>query len=156
MVFFALNGAHQTASRMLWSFARDDALVGSRRLKQMSARQGVPIWALVANFAVMFVIGCIYLGSTSAFNAFIGTGLILAQITYAIPAALLMYRKRSSIWLPKTRYFKLPSVVGWIANGTTIFLALFSLVFYCLPVALPVTGTNMSKFVQIAKAYQGG
>ncbi|KAF1915342.1 amino acid/polyamine transporter I [Ampelomyces quisqualis] len=153
MVFFALNGAHQTASRMLWSMARDDALFGSRWLKQMSPRQDVPIFALVANFAVMFVIGCIYLGSTSASNAFIGSGLILARITYAIPAALLMYRKRSAVWVPETRYFSLPLVPGWIANGTTIFVAIFALVLYSLPVAIPVTipvtGTNMNYTIAV-------
>ena len=64
------------------------------------------------NFAIMFVIGCIYLGSTSAFNAFIGTGLVLQHVTYALPTALLLMRQRSEKWLPEVRSFKLPSVVG--------------------------------------------
>jgi choline transport protein len=145
MAFFALNGTHQTASRLTWSFARDNAMVGSRWLNQIDRRQDVPIFALIFNFAVMFVIGCVYLGSTSAFNAFIGTGLILQHVTYAIPAALLMFRKRSSVWLPNARYFKLPSFLGWTANITTVFVAVFVLVFYTFPVAMPVTGSNMSK-----------
>lgn len=145
MALFALNGTHQTASRLTWSFARDNAMFGSRWLNVISAKQEVPIAALSFNFAIMFVIGCIYLGSSSAFNAFIGTGLILQHITYAIPAVLLMYRGRSSMWLPHTRYFKLPSVLGWMANVVTVGFAVFVLVFYCFPVALPVTGSNMSK-----------
>ncbi|KAH7386800.1 amino acid/polyamine transporter I [Phaeosphaeria sp. MPI-PUGE-AT-0046c] len=144
MALFALNGSQQTASRLTWSFARDNAVFGSRWLSQISPRQEVPIFALVFNFAIMFIIGCVYLGSTSAFNAFIGTGLILQQITYAFPAALLMFRKRSSIWLPQTRYFKLPSVLGWTANVVTVFMAIFVLIFYCFPVAMPVTGSNMN------------
>jgi choline transport protein len=146
MVFFALNGAHQTASRLTWSFARDNAMFGSRWLNQISTRQEVPIIALVFNFVIMFIIGCIYLGSTSAFNAFIGTGLILQHITYAIPAGLLIFRKRSTVWLPQTRHFRLPSIVGWAANIVTVLFAVFVLVFYTFPVAMPVTGSNMSEF----------
>jgi choline transport protein len=145
MVFFALNGTHQTASRLTWSFARDNAMFGSRWLNNISPRQEVPIIALAFNFAIMFVIGCIYLGSTSAFNAFIGTGLILQHITYAIPAALLMFRKRSSLWLPQNRYFRLPSILGWAANIVTVLFAIFVLVLYTFPAALPVTGSSMSK-----------
>jgi choline transport protein len=144
MAFFALNGSHQTASRLTWSFARDNAMLGSEWLNKISLRQEVPIAALIFNFAIMFIIGCIYLGSTSAFNAFIGTGLILQHVTYAFPAALLLYRKRSSMWLPPGRSFRLPSIVGWSANIITVLFAVFVLIFYCFPVAMPVTGSNMS------------
>lgn len=145
MALFALNGSHQTASRLTWSFARDNAMFGSQWLNKISPKQEVPIAALIFNFIIMFVIGCIYLGSTSAFNAFIGTGLILQHVTYALPAALLIFRKRSSLWLPQTRSFRLPSIIGWTANIITVLFAIFVLIFYCFPVALPVTGSNMSK-----------
>ncbi|KAH3906713.1 hypothetical protein HBI56_229000 [Parastagonospora nodorum] len=144
MVLIALNGSHQTASRLTWSFARDNAIFGSRWLNKMSPKQQVPIAALLFNFAIMFIIGCIYLGSTSAFNSFIGTGLILQHVTYAFPAALLIYRRRSSTWLPQTRYVNPPSVVGWTANIVTVMFAVFVLVFYCFPVAKPVTGSSMN------------
>jgi choline transport protein len=145
MALFALNGSHQTASRLTWSFARDNAMFGSKWLNKISPKQEVPIAALIFNFAIMFIIGCIYLGSTSAFNAFIGTGLILQHVTYAFPAALLMYRKRSSVWLPQSRSFRLPSIVGWCVNTGTVLFALFVLVFYCFPVVMPVTESSMSK-----------
>jgi choline transport protein len=63
---FALNASHQTASRLTWSFARDDALFGSYWLGKVDSTQGVPIFALIFNFGVMVIIGCIYLASTSA------------------------------------------------------------------------------------------
>lgn len=79
----ALIAVQQTASRLTWSFARDNALVGSRWVGNIHSSLGVPVWALVANNAVVFIIGCVFLGSSTAFNAFIGTGLILQQVTYA-------------------------------------------------------------------------
>lgn len=143
---FALNATHQTASRLTWSFARDDALFGSRWLGKINEKQQVPMAALIFNFAIMFIIGCIYLGSTSAFNAFIGTGLILQHVTYAFPAVLLMMRKRSSKWLPDSRSFRMPAIVGWAANLTTVGFAILVLIFYDFPTVIPVTGTSMSKF----------
>lgn len=105
----------------------------------------VPVWSLIFNFLVMFIIGCIYLGSSSAFNAFIGSGLVLQHISYAFPAALLMYRMRSEEWLPASRSFRLPSFAGWTVNAITIGFALLVLIFYDFPTVLPVTGSNMSK-----------
>lgn len=105
----------------------------------------VPVWALLFNAFVVFLIGCIYLASSTAFNALIGTGLLLQQLTFAFPAALLLYRKRSEEFLPSSRPFKLGKF-GWIANVVTLAFAVFVLVFYNFPSVLPVTGGNMSKY----------
>ncbi|KAF7537119.1 hypothetical protein G7054_g4006 [Neopestalotiopsis clavispora] len=143
-VIFALNGAHQTASRLTWSFARDNACWGDSMVKQVHPDLEVPVYALLANFGIMFIIGCVYLGSTSAFNAIIGTGLTLQHITYAIPAALVMFRKRSAKILPKDRAFAVPNIVGYTANVMTIVTAILALVFYNFPTTLPSTGDNMN------------
>lgn len=142
----ALIAVQQTASRLTWSFARDNALIGSSWIGHIHAWLGVPVWALVANNAIVFIIGCIFLGSSTAFNAFIGTGLILQQVTYAIPAALLMYRKRSIRFLPINRPFRLCNPIGWVVNFFTVAFAIVVLIFYDFPVILPVTGSNMSEY----------
>lgn len=142
---FALIGAQQTASRLTWSLARDRAIVGSHWLGETHRKLEVPVWSLLFNFTIMFIIGCIYLGSSTAFNAFIGSGLVLQHISYAFPAALIMYRKRSDFWLPRTRSFRLPSIVGWLGNIVTICFAILVLVFYNFPTTMPVSGSSMSK-----------
>lgn len=142
--FFAMIGCQQTASRLTWSFARDNAIVGSHWLGQIHPRHGVPVWALLANSAIVFIIGCVYLGSTTAFNAMISTGLILQQISYAMPTALLMYRGRSSKFLPSTRSFKL-GPFGWVANIFTVLMAFIAVIFFNFPTVMPVTSSNMSK-----------
>lgn len=142
---FALIGAQETASRLTWSLARDDALLGSKWMGKMHDRLDVPVWAIIFNASVVFIIGCIYLGSSSAFNAFIGTGLILQHVSYAFPALLLLYRGRASSWLPESRKFRLPGPVGWTVNLTTVCLAIVVLVFYNFPTVMPVTGSNMSE-----------
>jgi choline transport protein len=86
----------------------------------------------------------VYLGSTTAFNAMIATGLILQQISYAIPAVLIMYRRRSTKFLPKTRSFRLGNF-GWLANILTVVMAIIATVFYNFPTIMPITPSNMSK-----------
>jgi len=141
---FALNASQQTASRLIFSFARDDALVFSNKIGLMHAGLGVPPYALLFNAVVIFIIGCIYLGSSTAFSAIIGTGLVLQQLTFAIPAGLLMYRKRAPEYLPSHGYFNLGKF-GWFINGVTVAWSALQLVLYNLPLMLPVDGTTMSK-----------
>jgi choline transport protein len=140
---FALIGCQQTASRLCWSMARDNAIIGSKWLGQIHPRYGVPIWALIANSFVIFIIGCVYLGSTTAFNAMIGTGLILQQISYAFPTALIMYRKRSATFLPGSRYLKLGRF-GWVANFLTVAFAIIVIIFFNFPTVMPVEPGNMN------------
>ncbi|KAL1583194.1 hypothetical protein WHR41_07921 [Cladosporium halotolerans] len=140
----ALAGCQQTASRLTWAFARDKGFIGSSKLSQVNSKWDVPVWALCANAFVIFLIGCVYLGSSTAFNAFIGTGVILQLITFAFPAALLIARGRSARFLPATRKFKVPSALGWVANIFTIGFALVCTIFWNLPAQLPVEPTNMN------------
>lgn len=146
----ALTAVQQTASRLTWSLGRDNAFFGSNFLGRMHTSLQVPVWALVFNNFVVFIIGFIYLGSSTAFNAFIGTGLILQQVTYAIPAALLMYQRRRAVYLPAHRPFRLPEVLGWVVNGATVVFAVVVVTFYNFPVVLPVSGSNMSKWLLVS------
>lgn len=159
----ALNAVHQTASRMTWSFARDDALFGSRWLGRVHEGLNVPIYALVANGVIVMLIGIVYACSTTgiqprlliltltiymltrkAFNAFISTTVIIAQVSFAIPALLLLIRRRDTHYLPAKRVFKVPDVIGYIANTVCVLWAVVETVFFCFPASFPVTGGNMS------------
>ena len=141
---FTCLAAQQTSSRLIWSFARDDALLFSGHLKRLHPRLNVPVWALLFNWFWVFVLGCIYLGSSTAFNAIVAPGLILEQVSFAIPSALLIYRRRDQRFLPSQGWFRLGRW-GWVVNFTSVSWALIELVFYSLPPHLPVDGSNMSK-----------
>ncbi|KAF4832464.1 Choline transport protein [Colletotrichum tropicale] len=145
---FACTGALQTASRLTWSFARDDAIVFSPFLGKISPRFGVPVNALMVNSALIFVLGCIFLGSSTAFNALVATGLILQQVSFSFPAALALYHRFKGAAafervLPRCK-FRLPQPVGVVANVLTIALGLIALIFYDFPVVMPVTASNMN------------
>lgn len=144
LALFALNAIVEVSSRLTWAFARDNALFGSRFLGEVHPKLQVPVWALVANAGVIFIIGCIYLGSSTAFHAFVGSSLLLQQCSFAIPAALLLWHRRSDAVLPKNRSVNL-GIFGWISNVITVLFAILITIMYCFPVTMPVTGSNMSK-----------
>ena len=90
------------ASRQLPAlFAQAKALVFSGHIGHTHPTQGVPFWGLFANAFVVFIIGCAYLGSTTAFNAIICSCLILMHVSIAIPIAFLMLRGRDPSLLPE-------------------------------------------------------
>ncbi|WYZ35131.1 hypothetical protein EsH8_I_001407 [Colletotrichum jinshuiense] len=145
---FACTGAIQTASRLTWSFARDDAIIFSSFLRKMHPKLGVPVNALIANFVLIFALGCVFLGSSTAFNALVATGLILQQVSFAFPAALALYHRYRGAAafeeiLPR-RKFKLPGAIGAIANVLTVVFGLVTLIFYNFPVIMPVSASNMN------------
>ncbi|PYH93950.1 choline transporter [Aspergillus ellipticus CBS 707.79] len=142
--FVALNAVHQTASRLTWSFARDNALFFSHRLSSIHPSLGVPVNALILDGVAVLLVGIVYVCSTTAFNAFISTTVIVAQISFAIPAVLLLVRRRDPHYLPSNRPFKVPHALGYAANTVCIVWAIILTIFFCFPTELPVTGSNMN------------
>ena len=142
---FANIGNLQTASRLTWAFGRDDAVFLSSRIGRINQRLEVPVWALIANSVIIAILGCVYLASNQAFAAMVGTGLVMQQLSIAIPAGILLLRGRSNKVLPPDRLVRL-GIFGWIANFVTVGFAVIVLVFYDFPFVMPVTTSNMSKF----------
>lgn len=145
IIFFAVNAIIQTSSHLIWAFGRDNGLICSKQLSLMHASLGVPVWALIVEEVVVIICGCIYLGSTAAFNALINTAVILQIISFAIPCALLLLRGRSERFLAKGRWFCIPGWLGWVCNGIVVVYAVIELVFFDLPTSIPTTGSSMSK-----------
>ncbi|KAE8146793.1 amino acid transporter [Aspergillus avenaceus] len=142
--FIALNGVHQTTSRLTWSFARDDALFFSSFLGRISPAYHVPVYAILLDGLAVLLVGVVYVCSSTAFNSFISTTVIVAQLSYAIPAGLLIYRRRSTTYLPLDRGVKLPRALGYVVNGVCVAWAAVIMVFFCFPGQFPVTGGNMN------------
>lgn len=146
--YVVLIACQHTSSRLTWAFARDNALLFSEKIAHTHSRLEVPVWALVANSFVIFLIGFVYLASSTAFNAFTGTGLILQQLSFAFPALLLLIRRRSVIFLRPERFIKL-GLFGWLANGFTVAFGALTLVVYCFPASVPVQGNTMSELLYL-------
>lgn len=60
--------SHTWQSRLCWSFARDNGLPCSGYLRQVNQRLGIPLRAHVLSSGIVAVLGCLYLGSITAFQ----------------------------------------------------------------------------------------
>jgi len=68
---------------------------------------------LLLDCFIVIIFGCIYLGSSVAFNAIIAASVTALGVSYGIPVALNLSTLRRK--LPE-RQFRLPDWLGWAAN----------------------------------------
>lgn len=98
--------------------------------------------SLSLTLLVVIIFGCIFLGSTSAFNAITSASVTALGVSYAIPIAINCMRGRRM--LPEVRNFKLPEAFAWFANLLGIAYVIVTTVLFVFPPELPVTGNNMN------------
>lgn len=85
LALFCGIGCTTATSRCTWAFARDGAIPGAKWWKQVNEKLDVPLNAMMMTMVVELVLGLIYFGSSAAFNAFSGVGVICLTLSYACP-----------------------------------------------------------------------
>lgn len=118
MVLAILCGVACTtaASRCTWAFARDGAIPGSGWWKQVHPKLDLPLNAMMLSMVIQILLGVIYFGSATAFNAFSGVGVISLTLSYAAPIAVSMLERRAQV---KGGKFYLGKF-GWLCNCVAI------------------------------------
>ncbi|TKW48686.1 Choline transport protein [Colletotrichum tanaceti] len=136
-----LVGLYITCGRTLWALARDGASPRSDVLGKVDRRLGMPVWSTVVSAVLVTVLGAIYVGSTTAFNAFVGSFILLSSSSYlaAILPNLLAGRTRVA-YGP----FHMRGWVGFAVNGFACAYMLVWFVIYCFPYALPTDAQSMN------------
>ena len=151
----AIVGCHTWHSRIAWSLSRDKGFPFHGHLQRLApAPFHTPLWAILWGVCWITLCGFLYLGSLTAFNAFIASGIVLQNMTYSLPAFLLLIKGRKTFphgpfWWPR---------FGYVANIVIITWTLFTTVIYSFPYFLPVEAGNMNYLVcvlVIAFAYAG-
>lgn len=91
-------GCVTATSRCTWAFSRDGAIPGSKWWKTVNQKLDIPLNAMMLGMVVEILLGLIYFGSSAAFSAFSGVGVILLTLSYACPVAVsLILRRRADI-----------------------------------------------------------
>lgn len=129
------------ASRCTWAFARDDAMPLAPLWSKVNHGLGVPVYALLLVTLVQLLLGLIYLGSTSAFTAFVSVGVIALAVSYAIPIGISVWHRRREV---STARWNCGPVIGPIVNGVALCWIAFEVVLFSMPTALPVTEVTMN------------
>ncbi|KAK5689474.1 choline transporter, partial [Elasticomyces elasticus] len=133
--------SHTWQSRLLWSFARDGGVPGSKYLAVINEKLDVPLRAHLVSCGLVAVVGSLYLGSYTAFNSMVTATIVLLYISYAVPIySLLFVRGRNNIrhgpfWLGK---------IGMVANVVVLCWTVFTLVMYSFPYTMPVAANTMN------------
>ncbi|KAJ4199411.1 hypothetical protein NW767_008219 [Fusarium falciforme] len=153
-------GCITASSRCVWAFARDGAMPGAKWLMRVNTRLDVPLNAMMLSMVIHLLLGLIYFGSSAAFNAFSGVGVLTLNASYATPVAINLLTKRKQI---KGAKFPL-GAFGYFANAVAVgmclilsqvppFVALADLLIgwsvlaiplFCMPLRLPVTVTSVN------------
>lgn len=138
--FGAGIASHTWQARLCWSFSRDNGLPFSKYLSTVDPRLDVPLNAHLTSSAIVAILGCLYLVSTTAFNSMIVGCITFLLLSYMVPTICLLYRGRDNIkhgcfWLGK---------LGLAANVMTIAWSLFALCFFSFPSFMPVNAGSMN------------
>lgn len=112
LALFCGIGCTTASSRCTWAFARDGAIPGSKWWKQVNPKLDVPLNAMMMIMVVELALGLIYFGSSAAFNAFSGVGVICLTLSYACPILMNVITGRKQIALGNFHLGKL----GWFCN----------------------------------------
>jgi amino acid transporter len=110
-------GCTTTVSRSVWAFARDGGIPYSSRWRQVNKSLDVPFNAMMLGMVVQIALGLIYFGSTTAFNAFSGVGVITLTVSYACPIAVSFLGGRKQIKNGEFDLGKLGAVCNVVALG---------------------------------------
>jgi choline transport protein len=93
-----------TASRQLWSFARDNGLPGSKWLSHVAPGWNIPLRSVLVSFVITSLLACINLGSSVALNAINSLGGVSILSSYWLTIACLTWRRLYGEPLPPRRW----------------------------------------------------
>ncbi|SPC67525.1 related to GABA permease [Ustilago sp. UG-2017b] len=137
---FAGIGSLTVALRCTWAFARDGAIPGSKYWSKVNKSLDLPLNALILSAIVVSLLGLIYLGNTAAFSAFTGVATICLGISYGIPIAVAMFRKRIML---KDAPWNLGKF-GYVINMITFVWIVLATVLFCMPTTKEVEASTMN------------
>lgn len=131
-----------TASRQLWSFARDFGLPGSAWLSVVPRGWNLPVRSVLVSFVVTSVLACINIGSTAALNAINSLGGVSVLTSYFVTIGCLVWRRLYGAPLPPRRWSL--GRFGLAVNiGALLFVApLWFFSFW--PQVVPITAVSMN------------
>lgn len=134
-------GCCLTASRVFWTLARDNATPFSGFFATVNQKQRNPFNSIVLCGAISALLGCIYVGSQTAFNAFIGSFVVLSSLSYLAAILPHLLSKRANV---APGWFWMPGATGFVVNGISSLYIVAFVIIFCFPFAMPVDAAMMN------------
>ncbi|KIW85408.1 hypothetical protein Z517_00798 [Fonsecaea pedrosoi CBS 271.37] len=135
-----LVGVYITAGRTLWTLGRDNATPFPQYIGKVSKRLEMPLNATLVCGCLVTVLGCIYVGSATAFNAFVGSFVLMSSGSYIAAILPHLLTGRKNVKFGPFHLGKFGVAMNTIACGYMIVW----FVIYCFPFALPTDAETMN------------
>ncbi|RFU78921.1 amino acid transporter [Trichoderma arundinaceum] len=139
--FWAVIGAYVTAGRMLWTLGRGNASPFADFIGRISSTYQNPLNATICVAVLNTLMGLIYLGSTTALNAFATSFVCLNLLSFL--AAILPHLTSGRSRVPRGVFW----MKGWWGNVVHAFACIYIVVFlviFCFPYSQPITPSSMN------------
>ncbi|KAH9882352.1 hypothetical protein J1614_000588 [Plenodomus biglobosus] len=133
-----------STSRTIWAFARDKALPFDRYFSFVDRKSQIPVRAVVAVTILQMLVGFIYLGNTTAFNAVLSMAILGLYASYLIPIVYFMIFGRPNFTARDYGVFKMPKTIGLAINLLACAWLILAMVFSTFPTSMPLTPQNMN------------
>ncbi|KAF4630991.1 hypothetical protein G7Y89_g7142 [Cudoniella acicularis] len=141
----AANAAGLTStSRTYWAFARDSAVPYSKYFVEVDTKLQVPVRAIMVVTVLEMLLGLIYLGNSTAFNAVLSMSVLGMYASYILPIIYMLLNGRKNLENGQYGPFQLGRIMGPITNLIAICWLVVATVFSTLPSVEPVTPQNMN------------
>jgi len=131
-----------TASRQLWSFARDKGVPGYRFLAHIAPGWNIPLNAVLVSLTVTSLLSLINIGSTAALNAILALTTCSLLASYMIVIGCLLLKRIRGEPLPSRRFTL--GRWGMLVNILAMCYLAPVFIFSFFPAATPVTPSTMN------------
>ncbi|KAF4414735.1 amino acid permease [Fusarium acutatum] len=138
-----------SASWTLWAFARDDGTPLSSFLSKVNDKKQIPLRAIALVTVLEMLLGLIYVGNSTAFNAVLSMAIIGMYISYLLPVACILFFGRSALSPTDYGPFKLNRLSGIVCNIIALVWSIVTVIFSTFPTQMPVNKTNMNYSIVI-------
>jgi choline transport protein len=134
-------GCYITIGRGLWTLARDGATPFSDFLSKVSPARGMPFNATITCAILNTLLGCLYLGSATAFGALVGSFVTLTTASYTAAILPNLLTGRKNIWFGP---FFMKGWLGFVMNGVACTYMIVFFIIFCFPYYLPTNAKSMN------------
>lgn len=156
LVAVAANAAGLTStSRTAWAFARDKAIPFDAYFAHVSKGQQIPVRMVVLVSILQALLGLLYLGSTTAFNAVLSMSILGMYASYLLPIVFMLARRGRRdhpAGVPRG-VFRLGRVGGYMTNVASVLWLVFAMVFSTFSSFMPVDARNMNYSVVVMSGW---
>lgn len=149
LIAVAANAAGLTStSRTFWALARDNAMPKAGYFSHVDTKLHVPVRMIVLISILQFVLGFIYLGSTTAFNAVLSMAILGMYLSYLLPIVYMsLYGRNPSVHKPGPFKLGKAGIYINIAALCWLVLAMFFRYVDQSSLSLPATLKPMSSYI---------